>query len=113
MVGSIVGGIIAFLLFAVTAFSLPMLLDRDVDYVTAMVTSYRAVTSNPQPMLHWAWIIAASIIVAMLPLFLGLRRGAAGARTRHLASLSEGDRARRSPPDALTHFRPIEPPDLR
>jgi uncharacterized membrane protein len=72
VVGTIVGGIIAFLLFAVTAFSLPMLLDRDVDYVTAMVTSYRAVTSNPQPMLHWAWIIAASLVVAMLPLFLGL-----------------------------------------
>ena len=72
VVGTIVGGIIAFLLFAVTAVSLPMLLDRDVDYVTAMVTSFKAVTSNLQPMLHWAWIVAASLIVAMLPLFLGL-----------------------------------------
>jgi uncharacterized membrane protein len=72
VVGTVVGGAIAFLLFAVTAVSLPMLLDRDIDYVTAMVASYRAVTSNPQPMLHWAWIVAASLFVAMLPLFLGL-----------------------------------------
>ena len=49
-----------------------MLLDRDIDYVTAMVTSYQAVTSNLQPMLHWAWIVAAALVVAMLPMFLGL-----------------------------------------
>jgi uncharacterized membrane protein len=72
IVGSALGAIIAFLLFAVTAVSLPMLLDRDIDYVTAMVTSYQAVTSNLQPMLHWAWIIAGSLFVAMLPMFLGL-----------------------------------------
>jgi uncharacterized membrane protein len=72
VVGTIAGAIIAFVMFAATAFSLPMLLDRDVDYVTAMVTSWRAVTENLQPMLHWAWIIAACLFVAMLPLFLGL-----------------------------------------
>ena len=32
-----IGGVIAFLLFALTAVSLPMLLDRDIDYVTAMI----------------------------------------------------------------------------
>jgi len=72
LTGTIVGGVIAFLLFALTAVSLPMLLDRDVDYVTAMVASWQAVTSNLQPMLHWAWIVAASLFVGMLPLFLGL-----------------------------------------
>jgi uncharacterized membrane protein len=72
VIGSLVGGVIAFLLFAVTAVSLPMLLDRDIDYVTAMMTSWRAVTENLQPMLHWAWIIAACLFVAMLPIFLGL-----------------------------------------
>jgi len=63
---------VGFLLYALTAVSLPMLPDRDVDYVTAMVTSFKAVTSKLQPMLHWAWIVTASSIVAMLPLFLGL-----------------------------------------
>jgi uncharacterized membrane protein len=72
IVGTIIGAGIAFLLFAITAVSLPMLLDRDIDYVTAMVTSYQAVTGNLQPMLHWAWIVAGSLLVAMLPLFLGL-----------------------------------------
>ena len=73
VVGTLVGGVIAFLLFALTAMSLPLLLDRDdVDYVTAMVTSYKAVTSNLQPRLHWGWIISAMLTVAMLPLFLGL-----------------------------------------
>jgi uncharacterized membrane protein len=72
LVGTAVGGLIAFLLFAITAVSLPMLLDREIDYVTAMVTSFQAVTTNLYPMLHWAWIVVASLAVAMVPLFLGL-----------------------------------------
>jgi uncharacterized membrane protein len=72
VVGTIVGAVIAFVLFAATAVSLPMLVDREVDYVTAIAASWKAVTTNLQPMLHWAWIIAASLAVAMLPLFLGL-----------------------------------------
>ncbi len=72
LVGGMVGGVIAFVLFAVTAVALPMLLDRDVDYVTAMVTSFRAVTANPLPMTNWAWIVAAGLVVGMVPLFLGL-----------------------------------------
>lgn len=72
LVGGAVGGVIAAVLFSVTAVSLPMLLERDVDYVTAMVTSFRAVTSNPLPMMNWAWIVAAGLFVGMVPLFLGL-----------------------------------------
>jgi uncharacterized membrane protein len=72
VVGTVVGGIIAFVLFALTVVSLPMLVDREIDIVTAMVTSFRAVTSNLQPMLHWAWIVGGVLFVAMLPLFLGL-----------------------------------------
>ena len=72
VVGTIVGGVIAFLLFALTVVSLPMLVDRDIDCVTAMVTSLKAVTSNLQPMLHWAWIVGGTLFVAMLPFFLGL-----------------------------------------
>jgi uncharacterized membrane protein len=72
VVGGAIGAVIAFLLFAVTAVSLPMLLDREIDYVTAMVVSFRAVTENLQPMLHWAWIVVALLFVGMLPLFLGL-----------------------------------------
>lgn len=70
--GTLVGGAIAFVLFAVTAVSLPMLLERDIDVVTAMVASAEAVRRNLRPMLSWAWIIAAGLAVAMVPFFLGL-----------------------------------------
>lgn len=70
--GSVVGGAIAFVLFSVTVVALPMLLDRDVDYVTAMITSYQATMANLVPMLTWACVIAAMTVVAMIPLFLGM-----------------------------------------
>ncbi len=72
VVGTLVGGAIAAALFSVTAVSLPLLMERDIDVVTAMVTSARVVRDNPGPMLAWAWIVAASLFAAMLPLFLGL-----------------------------------------
>ncbi len=72
VVGTAVGGGIAFMLFAITAVSLPMLLEREVDFVTAMIASFSAVTSNPVPMLTWAVIVAGGVIVAMVPFFLGL-----------------------------------------
>ena len=52
--------------------SLPLLLDREVDYVTAMTVSFQAVTDNLHAMLHWAWIVVALVFVGMLPMFLGL-----------------------------------------
>lgn len=72
VVGTLVGGAIAFVLFAITAVSLPMLLEREVDFVTAMIASFTAVTTNLVPMLTWALIIAVGVLVAMLPMFLGL-----------------------------------------
>lgn len=72
IVGTVIGGIIAFILFSISAVSLPMLLERDIDFVTAMVTSFNAVTSNLVPMLTWAGIIAVGLFVGMVPFFLGL-----------------------------------------
>ena len=72
VVGAVVGGLIAFLLFAITAVSLPLLLDREVDYVTAMIVSFQAVTDNLHAMLHWAWIVVGLLFVGILPMFLGL-----------------------------------------
>jgi uncharacterized membrane protein len=72
IVGTLVGGVIAFVLFSITAVSLPMLLEREIDFVTAMITSFNAVTSNLVPMLTWAAIVAGGLFVAMLPFFLGL-----------------------------------------
>jgi uncharacterized membrane protein len=72
LVGTIVGALFALLLFMITVISLPMLLDREVDFVTAMITSFQTVAHNPVPMLAWALFIATITFVAMLPWFLGL-----------------------------------------
>lgn len=71
-VGTAVGAVFAGLLFSLTVVSLPMLLDRDVDFVTAMLTSLALVQANPLLMLGWGALIAACLFVGMLPLFLGL-----------------------------------------
>lgn len=71
-VGSVVGGAFALLIFNITVICLPMLLDREVDFVTAMITSFQAVTGAPLPMLAWAVLIAVLMFAAMVPAFLGL-----------------------------------------
>lgn len=67
-----VGGTLAFLLFALTAVSLPLLLDREVDFVSAMILSFGCVARNPAVMGAWALVIAVATLVALLPWFLGL-----------------------------------------
>ena len=70
--GGAVGAGIAFVLFSITVMGLPLLLDREVDFITAMIISFQTVTSNLVPMLAWGLVIAVITLVAMLPLFLGL-----------------------------------------
>ena len=71
-VGTAVGAVFALLIYAITVMGLPLLLDREVDFVTAMIASVQTVTENPVPMLAWAAFIALVTFVAMLPAFLGL-----------------------------------------
>ena len=68
----LVGGLVAFLTFGLTAMSLPLLVDREVDFVTAMLTSLKAVNRNRRSLGLWAVIIAVLLFIAMLPAFLGL-----------------------------------------
>lgn len=70
--GSFIGGCFALLFYGVCVIGLPMLLDRDVDYVTAMIKSMGIVINNPVPMLVWAALVAVALFVGMLPGFLGL-----------------------------------------
>ncbi|MFQ5622832.1 MAG: DUF2189 domain-containing protein [Paracoccaceae bacterium] len=70
--GTVVGGGLAFLLFAISVVAVPMLLDREIDVVTAMITSFRAVRENKVPMLLWGFTIASLTMIAMIPLFLGM-----------------------------------------
>lgn len=71
-IGSLIGGVLSALFFALTAVSLPLLLDREVDFITAMITSFGCVTANPAVMALWAVVIALGLFLGMLPLFLGL-----------------------------------------
>ena len=70
--GTLVGAAFATLLFCLTVVSLPMLLEREVDFVTAMLTSFALVRENPLVMLGWGALIAACLFLGMLPGFLGL-----------------------------------------
>lgn len=67
-----VGAILALLLFSMTVVSLPLVLHREVDFVTAMLTSMKTVRENLFVMLIWAVIIAVMSLLALLPWFLGL-----------------------------------------
>lgn len=69
-VGSIVGAMFCAIVFAASAFSLPMLMDRKADAVTAVVTSVNAVLRNKGPMLVWAGIIVACVVVGLLTAYL-------------------------------------------
>lgn len=71
-VGNVIGAALSVILFSLTVVSFPILLDRDVDFVTAMITSVRAVATNPVTMLIWAFLIVVTMIVSILPMFLGL-----------------------------------------
>jgi uncharacterized membrane protein len=72
MLGNLVGTFIAALLFSVSVVSYPLLIDRDIDFVTAMATSVRAVVAAPAAMIGWAVFIGFLLVVAILPMFLGL-----------------------------------------
>lgn len=71
-IGMIAGAAIAFLLFAMTVVSLPLLLDKEVDFVSAMLVSIQMVRENLKVMATWALVIAVATLVALLPWFLGL-----------------------------------------
>ncbi|MCB1859601.1 MAG: DUF2189 domain-containing protein [Gammaproteobacteria bacterium] len=72
VVGTYAGGIIALVVFAISAVSIPMLIDRQVGVFEAINTSWLAVRMNIAPMLLWAAILVAIILSGFLTLYLGL-----------------------------------------
>lgn len=71
-IGSAVGSIFAAIAFAVSAFSLPMIMDRRVDAITAVVTSFNATLRNRRAMLLWALLISLAVAIGFATLLLGL-----------------------------------------
>lgn len=71
-IGNVAGAILGIAVFSISVVSFPILLDRDIDFVTAMITSVRSVMVNPGPMLFWAVCIAAGLLISLLSAFIGL-----------------------------------------
>jgi uncharacterized membrane protein len=71
-IGSAVGAVFAVVTFCISAFSLPMVMDRKTDLVTAIVTSINAVLRNRPAMLRWAAIILAWTLASIATGLLGL-----------------------------------------
>ncbi|MGE5267454.1 MAG: DUF2189 domain-containing protein [Deltaproteobacteria bacterium] len=72
VIGNIVGAILSTILFSISVVSFPLVLDREVDFVTAMITSVKSVAMNPGPMAFFAAIIVVSLFLSALSGFLGL-----------------------------------------
>ena len=72
VVGIGVGFLFALAVLVIGVVSFPLLLDRKVGVGTAIATSVRAVRMNPVQMALWGLIVAASLVVGMIPLLVGL-----------------------------------------
>ncbi len=71
-IGSVVGSVFALVTFAFSAFSLPMICDRDADAVTAVVSSVNAVLRNKPAMLLWITLIVLLTAAGFATALLGL-----------------------------------------
>ena len=72
VVGTVVGGILATVAFAISVISVPLLLTRRADAVTAITASLAAVVLNPKPMALWAALIAGFMVLGIATLSVGL-----------------------------------------
>ena len=71
-VGSSVGAMFCAIVFTASAFSLPMIMDRETDMVTGVITSANAVLRNKLPLFIWACLIGLCLLVGLLTAYLGL-----------------------------------------
>ncbi len=71
-VGNLVGFLFAFLVLSISVVSFPLLLDRHVSPIVAILTSVRAVALNPVTMAAWGLIVAALLAIGSIPCLIGL-----------------------------------------
>ncbi|MGF1649365.1 MAG: DUF2189 domain-containing protein [Hyphomicrobiaceae bacterium] len=72
VVGTAVGAVLAVVVFSISAVSVPLLMTRRIDAVSAISVSVEAVRRNPEAMGLWAALIAGFIALGILTLFVGL-----------------------------------------
>ena len=67
-----VGGVFAGIVYATSVVSIPMILDRDTDAISAAITSIRVVLSSPLVMLLWGAMLSLLVLAALWPWALGI-----------------------------------------
>ena len=67
-----VGGLFATLVYAISVVSIPMILDRDTDAISAAITSVRVVFGEPAVMVFWGFLLSALVVLALWPWALGI-----------------------------------------
>lgn len=72
VVGTLIGGALAAIAYAISVISVPLLLRHDVDVLTAIWISFQTVIHHPGPMLLWAWLIAVLTAIGLATMFVGL-----------------------------------------
>ena len=72
LIGSAMGAILATAIFTITAVSIPLMMDRPIDVITAIGASILAVRANWQVMFGWAAMIAVVTACGVAVFFVGL-----------------------------------------
>ncbi|MCR8549027.1 DUF2189 domain-containing protein [Salipiger sp. P9] len=72
VIGGGVGFLFALMALATSVVSFPLVLDRHVGAPLAVATSIRVLRENPRVVLSWGALIAAMMVLAAIPLLLGL-----------------------------------------
>jgi uncharacterized membrane protein len=71
-VGSAVGSIFAAIVFSASVVALPMMLDRNTDAITSVLTSVAAVLQNKGVMVLWAALIGSLMLIGFVTAYIGL-----------------------------------------
>lgn len=71
-VGTLVGAVMSLALFSITVISIPLLLDREIDFMSAIIVSIKTVFESPVVMLGWGVVVTFLALFGIATGFLGL-----------------------------------------
>lgn len=72
VLGTLIGAALALVAFSISVLSIPILMRKDVDALTACAASFQIVVQAPGPMLLWGWLIAILTALGIAFGFVGL-----------------------------------------
>ncbi|MBX3644513.1 MAG: DUF2189 domain-containing protein [Rubrivivax sp.] len=68
----LLGGVLVAPVYASSVVAIPLMMERRIGLLAAVLTSWRTVMQNPGPMALWAGLLMAVTLIGMIPLLLGL-----------------------------------------